>query len=264
MGIIKFQVDKLRAEIHANSESCGPAAAKAAAEALFELGRKREVLSVVFATGASQLNMLRALVSHREIPWEKIQGFHLDEYVGLNVNHQASFRKYLRENLIAFVRMRAFCEIDGNAQDLEGFCRDFGKKLRQSDPQLCLLGIGENGHLAFNEPSEADFHDPKDVKVVRLDVACRRQQAAEGWFGTPEEVPDRAMTLTIPAILRIPTLIVTVPGERKAHIVRRALQGPIAEECPATILRTHPSAKLFLDSQSAAELDLSKTVVLAE
>jgi len=260
MDIINFQADKLRVQIHANSETCGAAAAKAAAAALCKVGPEREAIGVVFATGASQLNMLRALVGHREIPWEKVLGFHLDEYVGIGDKHQASFRKYLRENLTALVGMRAFFEIDGDAQDLDAFCRDYAKKLRESDHQLCLLGIGENGHLAFNEPGEADFRDPQDMKVVRLDAACREQQVAEGWFRKAEDVPERAITLTIPAILRAPSLVVCVPGRRKARVVRRTLQGPISEECPATILRTHPNAALFLDTESAAELDLREPV----
>jgi glucosamine-6-phosphate deaminase len=264
MDIVKFQVNQLHVEVHADSESCGGAGASAAAEAISELSEKRDALSVVFATGASQLKMLRALVSRGDIPWERVLGFHLDEYVGLDENHRASFRKYLRENLSGLVKMREFFEIDGGAQDPDLFCRNYAEKLRQSDPQLCLLGIGENGHLAFNDPGEADFHDPCDVKIVRLDAACRQQQAAEGWFRSAEEVPERAMTLTIPAILRIPRLIVCVPGERKAQIVRRALRDPISEQCPATILRTHANATLFLDSQSAAELDLERPAVSAK
>lgn len=263
MDIIRFQVEKLDVEIHPDSESCGRAAAESAAKVLTGLDGKRDSIGVVFATGASQLDTLRALVNRRDIPWNRIIGFHLDEYVGIDENHPASFRSYLRKNLTTLVGMRQFLEIDGNAQDLDEQCRNYVERLDRANPQLCLLGVGENGHLAFNDPGEADFSDPKEMKVVRLDFACRVQQAAEGWFGTPEEVPDRALTLTIPTILRIPTLIVSVPGERKARVVCRTLQGPISEECPATILRTHPDAKLFLDEESAAELDLKDMVLSA-
>lgn len=263
MDIIRFQIGKLHVEIHAGSKSCGNAAAEAAAKSLSALSRRRETIGVVFATGASQLDMLRALVARPDVPWEKILGFHLDEYVAIDQDHGASFRKYLRENLTARVRMREFFGIDGMAADLEGFCRKYVEKLHRSDPQLCLLGMGENGHLAFNEPSEADFSDPHAMKVVRLESACRQQQVAEGWFRTEEEVPERAITLTIPTIFGIPQLIVSVPGERKAQIVRRALQEPVSEKCPATILRTHPNALLFLDEESAAELDLRDTVTSA-
>ena len=128
--------------------------------------------------------------------------------------------------------------------------------LRESDPQVCLLGIGENGHLAFNDPGEANFEDTQEMKVVALDSACRKQQAAERWFPNWEQVPSRALTLTIPTIMRIPKLILTVPGGRKAQIVRRAFHEPITEDCPATILRTHPDTTVFLDADSAAELEL--------
>lgn len=224
MDIIRFQVEKLDVEIHPDSESCGRAAAEHAAAIIRELGKTRDWVAVIFATGASQLDILNALTSMQEIPWAKIVGFHLDEYVGIDGNHPASFRRYLRDNLTSRVHMREFSEIDGNAPDLDCFCRTYAERLCHANPQLCLLGVGENGHLAFNDPSEADFCDPEEMKVVNLDLKCRTQQAAEGWFGTPEEVPNRALTLTIPTILRIPELILTVPGERKAQIVRRTLQ----------------------------------------
>lgn len=268
MDICRFQVDKLTVEIHSDNESCGEAAAKAAAEALSELSRGRSTIGVIFATGASQLDILHALLRIDAVPWAKILGFHLDEYVGIKENHPASFRGYLRQNLTSRVTMREFSEIDGNAADgnaadLDGFCRSYAKKLREADPQLCLLGIGENGHLAFNDPGEADFHDPQEMKVVVLDKACREQQVAEGWFGNLEEVPERALTLTIPTIFHIPRLILTVPGGRKAQIVKRALREQVSEDCPATILRTHPNAKLFLDAESAAELDLNNMMLSA-
>lgn len=256
MDIIRFQVDTLRVEIHPDSQSSARAAAAAASQAMCKPNGTRELASVVFATGASQLDTLRALVSRTEIPWNSVAGFHLDEYVGIDENHPASFRRYLRENLTTRVPFREFHEIDGNAVDLGSFCAGYVKKLRESSPQLCLLGIGENGHLAFNDPGEADFNDPRDMKVVSLDLTCREQQAAEGWFRNWEEVPGRALTLTIPTIMRIPNLILTVPGERKAEIVRRALYEPISESCPATILRTHQNATLFLDAESASKLEL--------
>ncbi|HUA98080.1 MAG TPA: glucosamine-6-phosphate deaminase [Terracidiphilus sp.] len=260
MTIIRFLLDALKVEVHPNSEAAGRAAADVAAQSIRSLAAERNSAAVVFATGASQLDTLRSLIAAPSIPWDRVDGFHLDEYVGISENHHASFRRYLRENLTAQVKMRRFFEIDGSSFDPESVCRDYAERLREADPQLCLLGIGENGHLAFNEPGEADFNDPKAMKVVCLDSACREQQAAEGWFGTPEEVPDRALTLTIPTLFRIPRLIVSVPGQRKARIVRRALKEPVSEQCPATILRTHPDATLFLDPESAAELDLKDTV----
>src|SRR6185437_16392052 len=171
-----------------------------------------------------------------------VDGFHMDDYVGLPLDHPASFRAYLEEKLVKRVPMHSFAHIDGLAPDPAQTCRDYAKQLRAANPQLCLLGIGENGHLAFNDPGEADFNDPLDMKIVHLDMLCRQQQAAEGWFKRVEDVPDRAMTLTIPPLFRVPKLIASVPGPRKAKIVRRTLEEPITTDCPATILRTHPDA----------------------
>jgi glucosamine-6-phosphate deaminase len=250
-----FEVGTLKLEIYTSSKAAGEAAAQAAAEAMKDLEHQRDALGIVFATGASQLATLQALTSISDLPWNKVRGFHLDDYIGIPADHRASFRRYLRENLTQKVRMKEFSEIDATAPDPEQTCRDYAQKVRSADPQLCLLGIGENGHLAFNDPSEAKFDDPLDMKTVQLDILCRQQQAAEGWFNDLEEVPESAMTLTIPALFRIPKLIVSVPGRRKAKIMRRTLEAPIAPDCPATILRTHPDATVYLDEESAAELD---------
>ncbi len=256
MDIIDFKVDNLRVQVYPDGPASGRAAATAAAETMRQLAAKQEAVSVIFATGASQLEVLRALVAERDVPWDKIDGFHLDEYIGLDVSHPASFRRYLRDNLTTRTRIRSFLEIDGASADPESVCRQYAQALREADPQMCLLGVGENGHLAFNDPGEADFGDSQAVKVVALDRACRQQQAAEGWFAALEEVPERAITLTIPTILRVPRLIVSVPGTRKAQIIRRTLYEPISPQCPATILRTHPNATLYLDPDSASELNL--------
>jgi glucosamine-6-phosphate deaminase len=246
---------KLKLEIHPSREEAGIAAAKAAAGALRELGRTLESIGVIFATGASQIATLKALTEIDSVPWGKVRGFHMDEYVGMSEDHPASFRRYLRERLTSRVPMRDFLEVNGTAPDLTELCRDYAEQLRAADPQLCLLGIGENGHLAFNDPGEADFKDPVDVKIVHLDAVCRQQQFAEGWFNTFQEVPEEAITLTIPTLLRVSKLIVSVPGPRKARIMRRTLQEPISTECPSTILRTHPDATVYLDRESAAELN---------
>lgn len=243
-----------RVEIYADKAAAGRAAALAAAQAIVDLARSQKDLGVIFATGASQLEMLRTLTAIPDLPWDKVHGFHLDEYVGLDESHPASFRRYLRENLTQRVRMKEFSEIDGSASDPDRVCTDYARKLRAANPQVCLLGIGENGHLAFNDPGVADFHDPVDVKIAHLDEVCRRQQAAEGWFQHLQDVPERAITLTVPAVFRVPKLIVSVPGKRKARIVRRTLEDPISTDCPATILRTHPDVTIYLDAESAIEL----------
>jgi len=247
-----LRVGTLKVEIHPDRASAGHAAAQAIAKVLRE---STDVVGVIFATGASQLAMLKALTGIPDLPWSHVCGFHLDEYAEISAKHPASFRHYLRRNLTERVSLSEFYEIEGDADNLVRVCEDYAAKLAAHPPHLCLLGIGENGHLAFNDPGEADFEDPEDVKVVRLDAVCRQQQAAEGWFRTVEDVPELAITLTVPAIMRVPKLIVSVPGSRKASIVRRALLDAISPTCPATILRRHPDATIYLDAESSAELN---------
>lgn len=249
-----YQVGSMKVEVHPTSKAAGAAAARTAAKALIESARTHESIGVIFATGASQMETLKELTGIERFPWNKIRGFHMDEYVGIAADHPAAFRRYLRERLTEKVKMKSFLEIDGSAEDPERTGREYADELRSADPQLCLLGIGENGHLAFNDPPIADFTDPVDMKIVQLDVACRQQQTAEGWFNSVEDVPQYAITLTIPALLSVPKLIVSVPGRRKAMIVRRAFTEPISTGCPATILRTHPDATVYLDLESADQL----------
>ena len=250
----QFQCGSISIEVHETRQAAGQAAAQAAATATREAGKKSNNIPVIFATGFSQLATLRALTEIKDVPWDRIQAFHMDEYVGMTPDHPASFRRYLNENLVQKVPLKRFCEIDGADPDPARVCETYSNALRGANPRVCLLGIGENGHLAFNDPHVADFNDPLDMKVVELDEPCRVQQAAEGWFDSFESVPHTAMTLTIPALFRVPRLIASVPGKRKAGIVRRALTEAISPACPATILRTHPNATMYLDFESAAEL----------
>jgi glucosamine-6-phosphate deaminase len=259
-SVAQFKVGKVNVEIFASRQAMGEAAAQDAAQAIKRLAEQQETVPVMFATGASQLETLRTLTSMRDLPWEKVVGFHMDEYPMLGDQHPASFRRYLRENLTSKVRMRQFYGLDPDTGGAEEACRRYADLLRRYPPQLCLFGIGENGHLAFNDPAEADFNDPKDVKIVHLDRACRQQQLAEGWFKSFDEVPETAITVTIPALLRIPQLIASVPGPRKAQIVKRTLTQRISTEIPATILREHPNATIYLDPESAAQLGTPKKV----
>lgn len=251
----RLKFDKLSVEIHPTRDAAGEAAARAAAETLVSLQPIHASIAVIFATGASQISTLAALISVEYVPWRQIIGFHMDEYIGLPVDHLASFRRYMREKLTNLVPMKQFHEINGNALDPQRTADVYAEQLRAAAPQLCVLGIGENGHLAFNDPPVADFADPLDAKVVELDRMCREQQVAEGWFADIADVPEAAITLTVPALMRVPRLILSVPGMRKAAIVRRALHDPVSTDCPATVLRTHPGATLFLDPESAGELD---------
>jgi glucosamine-6-phosphate deaminase len=249
-----LQVESLKIEVYSDKESAGEAAAAAAAAAMRQLAGASGDIGVIFATGASQIPTLHSLTQIVDLPWNRILGFHMDEYEKMQPEHPASFRGYLRERLTSKVPIKQFYEIDGTVRDLEQLCVEYSSKLKAANPQLCLLGIGENGHLAFNDPPVADFNDPEDMKIVELDAACRQQQFAEGWFESLEDIPKHAATLTIPALFRVPKLIASVPGPRKAHIVFRSLTEPISTECPATILRRHPDCTVYLDQESASEL----------
>jgi glucosamine-6-phosphate deaminase len=254
-GMVRsLQVDSLKVEAYESTEAMGKAAAESAAESLRALAAQSDTVAVIFATGASQMATLDALTSIPGLPWDKVVGFHMDEYLGIPDDHPASFRRYLRERLTSKVKMRQFYGVDGTRDNPEETCREYAELLRQHNPQLCLLGIGENGHLAFNDPAEANFEDPLDIKIVSLDNECRQQQVNEGWFPDLPAVPTRAITLTIPTLLRVPRLISSVPGERKAHIVHRTLTEEISTRCPATIMRKHSDTTVYLDPASSTEL----------
>lgn len=262
-AVRSLKVDNLNVEVYESTEAMGIAAAEAAAERLRELAKQKETVAVIFATGGSQMAMLKALTSIPDLPWDKVVGFHMDEYLGISDQHPASFRRYLREQLTDKVKMRQFYGVDGTKDNPEEICRKYAELLRQHNPQLCLLGIGENGHLAFNDPAEANFEDPLDIKIVSLDQQCRQQQVNEGWFSSLADVPQQAITLTIPTLLRVPRLIATVPGERKAHIVHRTLTEEISTRCPATIMRKHSNTTVYLDPASAAELPIEPKITRA-
>ena len=254
--LASFRVGKLAVEVYEDRKALGQAAAAAAAGRLRELARQRESIAVIFATGDSQRATLHALAAMPDVPWNQVIGFRMDEYVGLAEGHPASFSRYMRENLTSRVQLRDLYEIDGAEAHVQKTCREYAELIRAHAPLLCLLGVGENGHLAFNDPAEALFEDPVDVKLVTLDRVCRQQQVNEGWFSDVADMPERAITMTVPALFRVPELVVSIPGPRKAHIVKRTLHDPISTACPATILRRHPQATLFLDRDSAAELQL--------
>ena len=253
--LMQFQAGQMKVEVYQSADAAGRAAASTAVIALKGLATARDVIPVIFATGASQFEMLSALTSIEHLSWEHVQGFHMDEYIGLlAADHPASFRRYLRERPVSKVEFGKFHEIDGGTPDPQRTAHEYAQILRAANPQLCPLGIGENGHLAFNDPPVADFNDSLDAEIVRLDAQCRQQQLAEGWFPSSDDVPDSAITLTIPALVGVPKLIASVPGPRKAAIVRRTLTEPISTACPATILRTHPDVTVFLDAESASQV----------
>jgi glucosamine-6-phosphate deaminase len=231
----------------------------AAANAATCIGRAladRGIAHVVFATGNSQLEMLSALVAAGGVDWNKVVGFHLDEYVGLSASHPASFRRYLTERVVSRLPFRAFHLIDGEA-DPHAECRRLGELIRAYPIDLTLMGIGENGHLAFNDPP-ADFLTEKPYHVVDLDDDCRRQQVGEGWFPSLDDVPKKAISMSIRQIMKSSALIGCVPDRRKAHAVRRALEGGVSPQVPASILQQHDRTVLYLDPP-ATELISAET-----
>jgi glucosamine-6-phosphate deaminase len=230
-------------------------AAVEAADAIRAAIVDRGEANVMLATGNSQLAFLVELVQMPDVEWERVRAFHMDEYVGLSASHSASFRRYMRDRVAAHLPVMEFHYIEGDAPDPEAEAARYAALLRENPLDLTCAGIGENGHLAFNDPPVADFDDPLDVKVVALDEASRRQQVDEGHFATLDEVPTHAVTVTIPALLLAERVLVIVPELRKARAVREALYGPISTACPASILRRQENAILFLDLESSTLLD---------
>jgi glucosamine-6-phosphate deaminase len=252
--IRKLKIGPLKLEVYPTRDTAGAAAAHAAALEMKALAAANETVSIVFATGMSQVEMFAALTAIPGLPWEQVSGFHLDDYIGVSDAHLASPRRYIREKLTQRVPMREFREIEGTATDPAVTAQRYAEALRAANPQLCLLGIGENGHLAFNDPADGIFDEERDVKTVDLSEETRAQLAAERRFKAPEEVATQAITLSVPAIFRIPTLIVTVPGPRKARAIRRTLYDAVSTQCPSTILRTHPDVRIYIDETAAAEI----------
>jgi glucosamine-6-phosphate deaminase len=246
-------VERLHVHVHADGAALARAAAADVAGALVGTMAARGSANAMFATGNSQLAFVDALVAAPEVRWESITVFHMDEYVGVGPGHPAGFQRWIRERIADRVAAHAVHYLDGLAEP-GAECDRYAGLLRAHPIDVCVLGIGENGHLAFNDPPVADFDDPRDVKVVELDLACRRQQVGEGHFPSVDDVPTRAMTVTVPALLRAGTVIAVVPEQRKAAPVRDALLGPVSTACPASALRTAANAALYLDAESAALL----------
>ncbi len=252
--ITEFAVDSLQVQVYEDRAGAGRAAALAVGQAIRDRQQAAGRANLVFAAAPSQNEFLAGLVASREIDWSRVVGFHMDEYLGLAADHPGSFRRYLQEHLFLLVgldqsRLRLIpgerCE-----RPLQT-CLDYEDLLLAEPTDIVCAGIGENGHLAFNDPPVADFLDPVLVKVVRLDQACRAQQSHDACFDRIEDVPTHAFTLTISALLAAPHISVVVPGPRKANAVLTTLRGPINEACPATVLRRHSGATLYLDRDSA-------------
>jgi len=254
-------VDGLEVRVHPDPASLALDAAERAAAVLREVVAEQGSARAMFATGNSQLAFVDALTSfhsgdgERDVPWHAVDVFHMDEYVGVGPDHPAGFQRWIRERIAERVHPRSVEYLDGLAAlaDPGRECQRYAELLSQGMDLVCL-GVGENGHLAFNDPGVADFDDPLDVKVVTIDDACRRQQVGEGHFPDVDAVPAQAMTVTVPALLRATVVLAIVPEGRKAHAVHDALTDPVSTRCPASILRACDNVTLYLDLDSSAEL----------
>ncbi len=252
--IYEITIEQLPVSVFQTNEELGQAAAAEASQVIRQAIEARGEANVILATGNSQLTFLRTLREDKSVEWQKVNVFHMDEYIGIDPNHPASFPLFLQNHFLAFVHVKQFYPISGQAQNIEATIATYTQLLREHPADLCACGYGENGHLAFNDPPFADFNDPVWAKVVRLAEASRKQQVGEGHFKSLAEVPTHAITLTIPALLAAKRVLCIVPEARKAEAVYTALKMPISENCPGSILRQTPHARLLLDKDSAAKI----------
>ena len=237
--------------VHPDRAHMARAAADQAAKTMREAVAARGVVHAMFATGNSQLDFIAALLGDTpDVPWAQTVVFHMDEYVGVGPDHPAGFQRWIRERIVERAQPKSAYYVEGLG-DPEAECRRYAELLAAHPLDLCCLGIGENGHLAFNDPPVADFSDPLDVKVVELDQDCRAQQVNEGHFPALDAVPAQAITVTVPALLRASQVLAIVPEARKARPVLTALTAPVTTSCPATALRTIDHATIHLDPDSA-------------
>jgi len=248
-----FSAGSMLVQMYESNVTLGQAASKFVTRKLVSAIAEKGRANLILATGASQFTFLDAF-KKEALDWSKITVFHLDEYKDMSDQHPASFRKYLRERILDEVKPAMIHFLGGDAPDIAAELRRYEKLLQAHPVDVACIGIGENGHIAFNDPPVADFNDPRLVKIVELDAACRRQQLGEGWFATLNDVPTHALSLTIPAIMQCKTISCVVPDARKADAVYKTIHNPISTACPATILRKHADAVLFLDSLSAARI----------
>ena len=240
-------------QVFDSKEEMGAAAAQAGVERLGEVIDALGEASIIVATGASQFEMLSSL-SRSGLHWPSITGFHLDEYIGISITHDASFRKYLWKRFVSQLPLplNAFHFLDGEG-DAQVECNRVGQLIGETKIDVAFVGIGENGHLAFNDPP-ADFETEAPYIVVDLDEACRKQQLGEGWFPDFNSVPEKAISMSVQQIMRSDMIVCTVPDQRKAEAVKNAVSGPVSPDVPASILQRHPNCQLFLDREAASLL----------
>ena len=251
-----YKVDKLSVEIYENRTLMGQAAARDIKAKIARLLCEKSEINMIFAAAPSQKDVLQALVEDKEIEWGRINAYHMDEYIGLDKTAPQGFGNFLKAHIFSLVPFKSVHYIDATATDAEKEAARYGKRLEDNPTDIVIMGIGENGHIAFNDPPVADFQDKKTVKCVKLDETCRRQQVNDGCFESIDKVPTHALTLTVPTLVRASYLFCIVPAPSKAQAVYETLNGSVDEHCPASILRTHDNAKLYLDNESSKLLCL--------
>src|SRR6266496_600508 len=254
-GLIdRFRADKLNIYVYDSRSRMGAAAAAVVAADIRGLIEARGRAVGIFASAPSQNEFLAALVEAPNLDWSRVVGFHLDEYLGMDDQAPQSFRRFLLDRLVSKVALGEFHGLRGNTEDGPAESERYSALLAANPPDFAVLGIGENGHLAFIDPPFCDFDDPQRVKVVELDEICRAQQVNDGAFSSIDEVPRHALSLTIPSIMARPRLFAIVPGPAKREAIKSTIEGPVETRCPASILRRHPDAHLFIDRDSASLL----------
>jgi glucosamine-6-phosphate deaminase len=253
-GSKQLKFDNAEIQICASRRQLGEAAAQCAASLIGQAIAKRGQARVMVATGNSQLDLVNALTGEQSIAWDRVEVFHMDEYVGIRADHRSSFRYWIRTRVEQRVHPACVNYIAADASDLDAEIKRYSRLLAEAPIDVAFVGFGENGHIAFNDPHVADFHDPALLKRVSLDDACRRQQAGEGHFKDPSSVPQWAVTVTCPGLFGAAAWICCVPERRKAEAVRKALEGPISPSCPATLVRRHANARVYLDKESTSLL----------
>lgn len=250
----KTMVDRLEVLRFGTRRSMGEAAARDVAELIIETAARKNEVNMIFAAAPSQNELLESLLAIPGIPWGRVVAMHMDEYVGLPGDAPQRFAHYLDQRIFSRVPLKEVHRLNSAASEPREECRRYALILDRHPADIVCMGVGENGHIAFNDPPVADFRDPERVKVVTLERACREQQVHDKCFPLLEAVPERAMTLTVPALLGAAHLVCVVPGRLKAEAVRRMLKGPVEEACPASALRYHGRAKLYIDTDSASKL----------
>lgn len=255
MAIIKeFQADKLKVKVFATRQEMGEEAARDMSIVLKDIIEKKGEANIIFASAPSQNEFFNSLVQIEGIEWEKVNAFHLDEYIGLAEDAPQGFGNFLRDKIINKVAFKSISFLNGNAENLKDELKRYTDLLKKNPADIVCIGIGENGHIAFNDPPVAFFDDPQIVKIVELEDRCKNQQVNDGCFSKIEEVPTHALTLTIPAIMSGKHLFCMVPGKTKADAVTNTIKGDIEKACPASILRTHERTIMYTDKDSGTDI----------